>query len=710
MKQGLRPLLLGCQVAAAALSLQALASAQCPTPNIGATVTSPPVPQPGLTEVWVDPINGNDATGIVGDGTQPFLTATTALNQLQLALTASGGASAANRGLVHLDAGIYSLTTNGETFPIVMSDFVDIQGIGAKQTVLRGTADATVEAFRPLTDSSCNCGVRDQNIVLVDFSDAIDDEYDEMIDGVTFQGADIQVYAEAREHAIDGRISNCVFDLLDGPNSEGVGYAGPDFGILMVHAVQSDGGGGPKGDPTDPPGTGDPTDPPIGGDPTDPPGTGDDGNGGVSYNDVRLHVFNNTFVQSWDRDGFVDPEPDVSAADTSVAICDVNDPACGSANPDPNPLLRGVGNPNIQNNLIRAFDDTPPIALMGIDNADVTCAVGTRLGATNAFDPAAVAGPGIPFPSGLAFCSTIVGALPTVVTDTASGLALNPNGRTGGQDPAFVGEALAVSIPGLLPAGNGRDWRLIASSIYADDGTLPILATGILGAANGTQHTDLNCAPQSSFDLDGEYWGNDRVAASPLLAVGSAALVDNRLRRDRHPDRRRHGQRQHRARADGGAAVRPVPRAGLPCLALSPVGPGRCGLPIGQRDQHPARAVPGGLHRVLPLPRHADAACAGPVPVPPGSVQHRVARRHRRARAVHLPAAFGAGRVRVRLAVRHDGQELLAGRAAQRRGADHAAGVLRRASLLPPGGWPQRRPNPALQPPGSARLSSPEPV
>jgi len=53
---------------------------------------------------------------------------------------------------------------------------------------------------------------------------------------------------------------------------------------------------------------------------------------------------------------------------------------------DPNPTLRGVGNPNLQNNLVRCIAPSPRTALMGIDDSDTRAAVTTVTGPSNAFD------------------------------------------------------------------------------------------------------------------------------------------------------------------------------------------------------------------------------------------------------------------------------------------------------------------------------------
>jgi len=118
---------------------------------------------------------------------------------------------------------------------VVMTDFVDIQGVGAKQVVLRGDGSQLrpLGVFFPWSDDSCTCGMGGvQAEVLVDFSFADEPTYDEMIDGVTFQGGDVQVYAETELHDLDGRVSNCIFDMLHNPFE---GYGAPTFGVLMVH-------------------------------------------------------------------------------------------------------------------------------------------------------------------------------------------------------------------------------------------------------------------------------------------------------------------------------------------------------------------------------------------------------------------------------------------------------------------------------------------
>jgi hypothetical protein len=442
------------------------------------TCGAPVIGGAGFTEVFVDPVNGSDANP--GTMALPVQTAGTAI-----AIAVASGPGPGNRGLVHLGPGVYSAATNGETFPLVMADFVDLQGAGAKQTVLRGDQSQLSPVFYPTDiNGDCTCGTNEVREILVDFSLLDDAGYDEMVDAVTFQGGHVQVHAEATFlHDVHGRVSNCVFDMLEFPDPNPLlAYPAPDFGVLLVHEWPDkfvDGG---------------------------------------PYRNVFFHLFNNTFIQSWDPNPPAEPgEPLFSALPSSVAICDVNDPRC-DLGPfgDPNTTLRGVGDPNIQSNLIRAFDPTPPTALMGIELGDVTCLVGSQPGTSNAFDPAAVGG------ANGTFCSTILSTpLPRALGGV---LPLNPNARTGGIDPAFVGEVL-TSVGGI-PITHARDWRLIHDSILIDQGTGPDPATGVLQAANLTSHTDLACLPMSSFDFDGEYYGNGRLVVPTFFFPMSPPLPD----------------------------------------------------------------------------------------------------------------------------------------------------------------------------------------
>jgi hypothetical protein len=168
--------------------------------------------------------------------------------------------------------------------------------------------------------------------------------------------------------------------------------------------------------------------------------------------------------------------------------------------------LRGVGNPNIQNNLLRTSTTNGAgnrTALLGIDDDDVSALVSPLAVPTNAFDPAAARSNDF----SMTFRSTILGAVPREV--------INPNAGSGGADPAFVGEFLSAVPDGLGAGGFGndlshaRDWRLLHASPLAGLGTPP--AGGVLAAANGTTHTVPSRIPEMSYDFDGEGYGNLRV-------------------------------------------------------------------------------------------------------------------------------------------------------------------------------------------------------
>ena len=134
--------------------------------------------------------------------------------------------------------------------------------------------------------------------------------YDELLDGVTLQGGDLQVYAESMNGAIRGRISNCLFDELGYP-----GLLSPSFGILMVHPLL-------ELDYIDPSHV-DITEPKFDPEFLKLPTAG--GSIEIGYADVFLNIFNNTFIQSW----IPDPVTMVGAQlslQSNVAICDVNDP------------------------------------------------------------------------------------------------------------------------------------------------------------------------------------------------------------------------------------------------------------------------------------------------------------------------------------------------------------------------------------------------
>ncbi|MFK7960008.1 MAG: hypothetical protein AB8G96_05725 [Phycisphaerales bacterium] len=554
-------------------SLAAVVAALAP-----ATISLAQVDGPPFVDAWVDPCVGDDATGVVGDRTQPFATVQRAITELRFA-----GVSPANPGLVHCNPGIYgpvSAGGNGEPLPIQLRDNVSLQGTGAKRTVIRGDGSDRVNGrfFQPLPFGN----TRPLAEALVDATFLVDPGYDEFVDGFTFQGGDIQVYAETEAHDVHFAVSNCAFDMLEASPDlveAGLMLPTPAFGVLMVHTFDLALFQKPEMRvPID-----------IMSETTIEPG----------YWDIWCHLLNNTFIQAWRPD---DDELVAMGGAGSVAICDVantvvNDPQFPKADPDPNPVYRGVGNPNIQNNLIRGSGtDGGAWAMLGIDQSDTTVVVGTVPAgtATNAFDPQFVGG------NNGRFTSQIIGVNPptALIPDPQ---AANPTGLPQA-DPAFVGEWLTKDRN--LGLGQGRDWRLLPGSALADLGAAP-LNNAQLMAANGTMYLQGPAAtrlPEWAFDFDGEHWGNVRFqGANPdigfdetdLTVFAGAYFNDNR------------------SRADNGGVFpaelcTPGP-AGSNRFVLVPMTTGQCTLftayhPlfIGLNDYaawsaHPGSSVPGGF-------------------------------------------------------------------------------------------------------------------
>src|SRR4029453_16542003 len=145
----------------------------------------------------------NDALAMVGCPQQPFQKLNTAIGALL------GMVGPTSPGLVHANPGVYSPTTNGESLPVVMRDWIHVQGTGARQCIIRGTPDQsdTMQVFLP--DGDCDCGFLTQAEVLVGLSILFNATDEEMIDGFTFQGGFIQVYSR-NEATTRASISNCI--------------------------------------------------------------------------------------------------------------------------------------------------------------------------------------------------------------------------------------------------------------------------------------------------------------------------------------------------------------------------------------------------------------------------------------------------------------------------------------------------------------------
>lgn len=442
-----------------------------------------PCPEPTVVRAWVDSYYGHDGTAMVGDPNLPFGTIQAGIDALAFDPAVSQGIA---EGLLHVMPGIYSsdasqsllvpmspsANQNVETFPIRMRNRVSIQGTGAKECVVQVRTGEGVTGV-PWPDAAFGCeGQLPGRLASVAFNFSfLGDATDEMLDGITIQGADVQVLAWA-ESNIEARISNCVFDMRD--QGEETNLNGSVFGVHTVAIWDLSIRGYPR---------------------------------------IDLSLFNNTFLQAW-RTG---PEPEqvqLAPAD-AVAVCNVNDPdPVGSGEfpeADRDLLWRGVNDLHIQNNLIRTTtpDAEPGIthtAFLGIDFGDT--AVLRMSGAvlpTNAFATLNVGGANIPG----TLCSAIVGVPPVPAVDSSV------------QDPAFFGE-MNTDRRGVFTF----DARLLPSSPMADAGQAPEPTdddcTAVLTAANGRVHVEqVNPTPQirtplASFDLDGEGHGNARVAGESV--------------------------------------------------------------------------------------------------------------------------------------------------------------------------------------------------
>lgn len=454
---------------------QALAGALVSTMLIGTATAS----GGSVLRAYVDPVSGG--AGVIGDPNKPFLRLNDAIDSLALI------SSPSNPGLVIAGPGIYSGDTNRESLPVIMKDYVNLQGVGARRCVIRG--DGSQTPFQPFWPTP-PLGDRPFKEILVDFSFIEDDTSESMIDGFTFQGGDVQVYAEPEFYAITGRVSNCLFDLVEnGP----LGLYGPSFGLLMVHPYQPEFG---------------------------------------SYLDIQLNVLNNTFIQGRDPDGFPNGNETVAISE-NVAICDVRDPNGDPEEPD----LDGIGNPNIQNNLIRSLAFAGRTALLGIDAGDTSVA-GAFPGETNAYGCPLVAATISPLCSDAGghsnpmFASNILGAPPKPRVEIIPFL--------GGKDPAFVGEMLNAKFGPTDPnpaLGDYIDWRLLPDSELIDKGLGPN-GGGRITATNGTFYEEDPMFPElHSYDWDHEGYGNPRIGgaavdigfdeAGPLIVAGSYGNSSN---------------------------------------------------------------------------------------------------------------------------------------------------------------------------------------
>ena len=439
---------------------------------------------------WVDPTCGNDMTGAVNNANLPYLTVNAAITAIN-----GFGPTEMDWGVVHVHPGIVSSVTNGEMFPIIMRDYISVHGAGADKVTVIGTQSTSYQGPNWFGESGVfyptpTMGSRVFPEVIWELSLLSTTSYDEVIQGFTTRGGNVQLYFET-EFGSTAVVSNCVFDMLDtppdAPDSLFPQLAGPDFGVLLVSDYLGE---------------------------------------GTEYLPPILKFLNNTTILGWQ------PDPDdqvatmVLAVPEAVGFCDVNDPLTlyeGRYVPDPNPTLRGVGSPMVVNSIFRTLPPQAPpllfwygLALMGIDTTDTSVIVGTRSGETCAFDQLLV---GTATRQGTYTSALVGGPLPTAWIDVN---ASNPPGLSGfANDPAFVGEY--VSRTYNTPNDDvTRDWRLLPDTVYVDQGSSPM--GGILQTANLSLYSRPNNF-LDTYDYDGEHHGNPRIA-SPPTAPAPTGEVD----------------------------------------------------------------------------------------------------------------------------------------------------------------------------------------
>jgi hypothetical protein len=502
----------------------------------------------------------------LNDQSAPYKTLQQAIDAVFWALTsfqASGQATGNEQGIVFALPGLYGPQANGsgDVFPIRLRDRVHVQGLGARRCVVRfDPTGASKVSFRWPLGPACGAqrpsppclgpptgGAHDihANIntpevipshVLFDGRSLVQGalfpannasgvppvwasgpDTTERIDGFTFQGGDVQLLfgnlEELMKYEINAQVTNCLFDMLDGWTPQGTTsqVAGPHFGIMMNKVF------------------------------TKQPGMAG------AYLEQRILIANNTFILAQYLGGL--STPTYQALSDAVAIIDVTDPSCfgaGGEEPDPDPTLRGLGNPVIMNNLFRT---TPgglaglQMALLGLDLndslIDITLSPTPPTGnfrPTNAFATTrVVTAPGSATSSNCVFFSEPRAQTQVAPNGTWFGQGIySPStpsltlpvpavalwdGGAAGTDPGFVGEFL--SDPQGGNAGSVRDWRLLPDSPLIDAGFGPTPGLWYIWRPGEPPTipisvTDSACNLIQGFLWDGEEYGNPRTVGASI--------------------------------------------------------------------------------------------------------------------------------------------------------------------------------------------------
>lgn len=533
-------------------------------------ISPPPLSPQGsgscnLVEIWVDPVVGYDPVPCnnppcffpdpINNPSAPAKTIQAAIDKVYGHLVSNYDAisNPDQEAIVHLMPGVYGPTTafngmvgNGESLPISMRDRVHVRGVNARRCVIRGLSvadpDHDLHLREVLWPFGGVCTTQDpkspaspagywKKQVLVDFTLAgrlrivgtppnstIEPapwsadpfgETAEILDGVTLQGGEVQVYVGMfQEFPFPQRavVSNCLFDMrssitVEGPNP----LSGPQVGIELESTW---------------------ADPDL-----NPYISGMDG--GYALHEVQL--LGDTFLMA----EFVQPGGWLRSRPGAVAVLDVCDPLCNVAQGDlPDKSFRGVNRAGIQNCLFRTHTgglpvNTAEMATVGVTDDDSKWDSGGGFVDTNAFAVARTGAlsfapgnppnslesdPAVTTPSGssLDFTAppfslpltiplyTAVGGAPAPTTPAIplwDGDASLPGSQF---DPAFVGEYVRTLSPAK---GTYRDWRLLPGSALQDAGRW----SSTNDFANSASFVEDTCADLATSVWDHEGYGNPRI-------------------------------------------------------------------------------------------------------------------------------------------------------------------------------------------------------
>lgn len=511
-----------------------------------------------LIEAWVWPAWGDDASGAINDPGQPYKSIQAAIDDLHDYIYVTEDPLI--QGLVWCMPGVYGpvaahgSSASNDAFPIEMRHKVHVRGVSARRCVIRGIDPSNPAYFQnthfvSMPYGSFNCSADQGKVGLLNLltfrqSDkyrparneddpskipwwAYQPEVDEILDGFTFQGGDVQVafeYGQNDHYPQSGRVSNCVFDMRQFP-----GFEGPEVGLLMSSAFQLVQGSF------------------------------------CGYFNQRVHVVNNTFILAeYTASGWQN-----LSKFGAVAILNCTDHRRFLNFPDgkdTNTSLRGLGSPGIQNNVIRTAPqndpvDVGPMAMVGIDASDCLVREAGSQAAflrTNAFAPqraGSQSGPiGAPYLVSVPVAPTLdhvvdIGptqtegwfeevyynaenptlcpkdcpslqdptisyCCATAIAPPSPGVKLwngAPSPAPDEHDPGFVGEFLTTQQPTPV-LDDYADWRVLPGSPVIDMGRL----WTINEFANGQVYRDHPHEKLSYFRWDGEGWGNVRVHGSEI--------------------------------------------------------------------------------------------------------------------------------------------------------------------------------------------------